>query len=160
MLCVPPLDVQANDREAPPRRGRRRRGRAGSAGAGPGPGPGRMRFTVRGLGRCPKRAQQMVVISWVLSGAYSRLSAIIAWRMGAECRWRRRRGEAGHAGWFEGVGLPVEGALGDPGLAGADAGRQSREDDGTEHLVAALRGKPTQQLQLLPVIGRLDPLVV
>jgi hypothetical protein len=84
--------MQADDGEA--RRdgiGERVVGREAPGGAGAA--SARMRFTVRGLGRCPKRAQQMVVISWVLSAAYSRLSSMIAWRIGAgSCWWRSSLG--------------------------------------------------------------------
>jgi hypothetical protein len=71
---------------------------------------------------------------------------------------RRQRKEAGHPVGLKAGDLAVQRAFGYAGLTGAFGGSVSEEHDGPQQLVGALLGKSTQQLQLLPVIGRFDPL--
>ena len=70
----------------------------------------------------------------------------------------RRAEEAGHPLALEARRLAVEGALRRAGLAGTLGRGMAEEDDGTDEFIGALLGEADEQVELLPVVGRLDAL--
>jgi hypothetical protein len=82
--------------------------------------------------------------------------AHLRWKPALSCRnWRE---EARHAVGLEAGRLTVEGALRRVRLTRALSWRVPEAGNGTQQLVGALLGKATEQLQLLPVVGRFHPL--
>jgi len=72
----------------------------------------------------------------------------------------RRPEQTGHPFAIEAGRLPVEGALRCAGEASAFGRRIAEEDDGADQFVGALLGGADEQVELLPVVGRIDALPV
>ncbi len=70
----------------------------------------------------------------------------------------RRWDETGHAELLETGDLAIQGALGCAGLGGTLCGRMAEEDHRPDELVAPLSVCPDAEFQLMPLMGRLDPL--
>ena len=69
----------------------------------------------------------------------------------------RRRDEARHPELLEARHLAIDGARGRAGLGGPLGRRLPEEDDRADQFVGPLPRRPRQGLDLVPVVGRLDP---